>query len=72
MNQVEMSVVVPVRRAPRTAVNTITELLKRSWKDGLEVIAVVSTSDPTSLLLRRWWFRCAARPDSCGNAFLIS
>ena len=49
MNQVEMSVVVPVRRAPRTAVETITDLLKR---DGLEVIAVVSTSDPTSLLLR--------------------
>ena len=44
-----MSVVVPVRRAPRTAVKTITDLLKR---DGLEVIAVVSTSDPTSLLLR--------------------
>ncbi len=45
-----MSVVVPVRHAPRTAVKTITELLER---DGLEVIAVVSSHDPTSLLLRR-------------------
>jgi hypothetical protein len=45
-----MSVVVPVRRAPDTIVSTMTELLERQ---GLEIIAVVSKDDPTSLLLRQ-------------------
>ena len=47
-----MSVVVPVRRAPDTIVSTMTELLERQ---GLEIIAVVSKDDPTSLLLRQLW-----------------
>ena len=47
-----MSVVVPVRRAPDTIVSTMTELLERQ---GLEIIAVVSKDDPTSLLLRQMW-----------------
>ena len=46
----EMSVVVPVRLAPETAVSTLHALLARQ---GLEVIAVVSTGDPSALLLHQ-------------------
>ena len=46
----EMSVVVPVRLAPETAVSTLHALLDRR---GLEVIAAVSTEDPSALLLRQ-------------------
>ena len=46
----EMSVVVPVRLAPETAVSTLRALLARQ---GLEVIAVVSTEDPSALLLHQ-------------------
>ncbi len=46
----EMSVVVPVRLAPETAVSTLHALLDRQ---GLEVIAVVSTEDPSALLLHQ-------------------
>ncbi len=45
-----MSVVVPVRLAPETAVSTLHALLDRQ---GLEVIAAVSTEDPSALLLRQ-------------------
>ena len=46
----EMSVVVPVRLAPETAVSTLRALLDRQ---GLEVIAAVSREDPSALLLRQ-------------------
>ena len=46
----EMSVVVPVRLAPETAVSTLHALLDRR---GLQVIAAVSTEDPSALLLRQ-------------------
>ena len=46
----EMSVVIPVRLAPETAVSTLHALLDRQ---GLEVIAVVSTEDPSALLLHQ-------------------
>ena len=46
----EMSVVVPVRLAPETVVSTLHALLDRQ---GLDVIAVVSTEDPSALLLRQ-------------------
>ena len=46
----EMSVVVPVRLAPETVVSTLHALLDRQ---GLEVIAVVSTEDPSALLLHQ-------------------
>lgn len=44
-----ISVVVPVRQAVETAENTLSRLLDRS---GLEVIAVVSSQDPSAPLLR--------------------
>jgi hypothetical protein len=45
----QISVVVPVRCAVETAADTLTKLLDRK---GLEVIAVVSSEDPTVALLR--------------------
>jgi glycosyltransferase involved in cell wall biosynthesis len=45
----EFSVVVPVRRAVETAADTLQRLLDR---DGLQVIAVVSSQDPTAAPLR--------------------
>jgi hypothetical protein len=44
-----MSVVVPVRQGVLTAAETLTHLLQHGW---LEVIAVVSTQDPTAAVLR--------------------
>jgi glycosyltransferase involved in cell wall biosynthesis len=46
----EFSVVIPVRRAVETVEDTVGRLLDR---DGLEVIAVVSSEDPTAALLRQ-------------------
>jgi hypothetical protein len=45
----QISVVVPVRRAVETAADTLSRLLNRR---GIEVIAVVSSGDPTAVLLR--------------------
>jgi hypothetical protein len=44
-----ISVVVPIRRAAETAEDTLRRLLDRA---GLEVVAVVSSQDPTAPLLR--------------------
>ena len=45
----QISVVVPVRQGAETAADTLGKLLGR---EGLEVIAVVSSEDPTAALLR--------------------